>query len=228
MKKNILLFSEQVSDATDILNTYYSSNEFTPQLVFESDKALVALLGGEIELLVYNVEEYNRAKLESILDLRLIGEEFPILTLANGLEDAAYKQAQGLEKTILMNKPYDEEHLLSISKKMAANQEDVKQRWAERFPTNEEASIQCISANGDKGEKEMVRVKNLSKRGTLLMCQRSDYKLGQIIYIEFILEKKMNRKFFAQIAWQHKNPNDGKMYLGVKFLTKEEVIAEII
>jgi len=228
MKKNILVFSEDLADATDLLNTYYSSSEFTPQLVFETDKALVALLGGDIELLVYNTEKYSQENLESILDLRLIGEEFPVLNLARDLEDAAYQAVEKLEKTILMNKPYNDEHLLSVSKKMAANQEDVKQRWAERFATNEKASIQIIDTKGEKGAKENARVKNLSKRGGLLVCQNSDYQLGQLIYIEFILANNNNRKFFAKVAWQQINPNDNKIYLGVKFLTKEEVLKEII
>tara|TARA_B100001248_G_scaffold262427_1_gene258369 strand:+ start:26435 stop:27133 length:699 start_codon:yes stop_codon:yes gene_type:complete len=216
-KKNVLVLSEEREDAKGILKTYYSSEEFEPRLVFDSDDVLLALLNNSYQLLVFNVDEFQEDRLNYVLDLRLIGAEFPVLTLANQMSENSFKDVSKYEKALLLQKPCDEQQLLRVSSKMAQGNEEIAQRWHERFPTDEQA---VISKFGSNFEQHNVKVKNLSKRGALLACPRNTGLVsGDVIKLDFNLtDIKKEHCFYAEIAWHKDDFSRNTLLLGVRFI----------
>jgi len=136
------------------------------------------------------------------------------LTLAENIEEEAYKKVSFVDAAIILEKPYDETQLLELSSKMINGDAGVSQRLYRRFATKEIANL-TIEGSGASIKTE---VKNLSKTGAKL-CGPIDIPVdkNQKCHIEFLLKdnKIHNRK--AKIVWLSKNKEMQLLFFGVLF-----------
>ena len=223
MKKSVLVLSEKDEGVESIESAYESTNEFKSNTVYQADKALQILLLNPIDLLVFNINEFTNEKLRSVLDLRMIGAEFPVLTLAKNTSEEAYKNVGRVENAILLTKPYENEQLLDLSRYLADG-ENVIQRIFQRFKTTEKSLIQAIGNNNLK-EADLV---NISKSGALLSFKgKNNFKKKQSICIQMNLTNiGKEHIMYGEIRWINENKIKGETQLGIMFISQEKALDE--
>tara|TARA_B100001248_G_scaffold262427_1_gene258368 strand:+ start:25709 stop:26359 length:651 start_codon:yes stop_codon:yes gene_type:complete len=214
MKKNVLILSEKLEDAGDISDTYSEAGGYNANIVYEANEALSKLLTSNIELLVYNVNQFTLNKLQSVLDLRDLGADFPVLTLAKDIDEAAYKSVAKIDAALILEKPYERTQLLELSSKMIHDKNSVSQRLYRRFPTDEKANI-----SGENVPLFSADVLNLSKSGAKLKAPLStQINTGDLVKIDFLLNggERTHTKS-SKVIWLSQDKDKNLLFFGVNF-----------
>jgi DNA-binding response OmpR family regulator len=214
-KKNVLILSEKLDDADSIVDTYNEAGGYSPQLIYNVDDAIGKLISSDISLLVFNVKGFTMKKLQAVLDLRALGADFPILTLAKEVDEQAYKKVSFVDAAIILEKPYDDTQLLELSSKMINGDGAVSQRLYRRFATKE---IAMLTLDGTTNSIK-TEVKNLSKTGAKL-CGPIDIEIekNKQCHIEFLLKDNKTHTRNAKIVWLSQNKEMQLLFFGVLFI----------
>lgn len=225
MKKNVLLLSEKMEDVDRINEVYSQDNSFHVKTVFSAKDAVCTLREDDTNLLVFNLKNFSSDKIRAALELRSLGISFPVLSLANKVDEQAYRDVSKLDSTVLLEKPFRNHEMLTISNKMS-NGEDVVQRMHPRYSTNEKAYV-SIYPRGDIYE---VRLCDLSKGGARIeLSDLIDFKVNDIVKLNVYLSSlKKNHSFTGRIHWISKSNRPGCNTLGLRYMSDIELFKSML
>ena len=226
-EKNVLVLNEKTEDAAELEKAYANANDINYKVtsVFEANHAVEALKDSPQDLLVFNLSDFSKKKLNAVTDLRKLGVDFPLLTIADNYDEEAYRFVKNLEDSVLLNKPYKKEQLLSLSKKMSTGQ-FVAQRQFPRFETGEKAYVSLYP----NGEPSQVEVKDLSKGGACIVAPIGvGLKQGDVVKFRMYLENVgRNHHFSGRVIWMDLISDEGSYYMGLKFMSDSEIFKSLL
>lgn len=225
--KKVLVLNEKTEDAESIENSYASSTEqaFSVSSVFEAKDAVKSLQNKDTDLLVFNLQDFSKKKLNAVTELRKLGIDFPLLSIANTYDEEAYKFVSQLDKAVLLNKPFTDKQLITLSSKMIEG-DAATQRKFPRFGTQEKAYL-SLYPNGEPTE---VEVKDLSKGGACFVAPIGvGFRVGDVIKVRLYLDDvERNHNFFGQVMWMDLITDEGKYYIGVKFMSESQIFKSLL
>ena len=65
LNKNILVLSEELEDTKRLISLYRQAGQYNISVVLQANHAVEEILKQNVDLLVYNVEEFNRPEISS-------------------------------------------------------------------------------------------------------------------------------------------------------------------
>lgn len=226
-EKKVLVLNELTEDAKSIEETYSRSEEVNFQVtsVFDAPAAVKALQEETTDLLVFNLHDFSKKKMNAVVDLRKLGIDFPLLSIADTYDEEAYKFVSELDNSVLLNKPFSDKQLLTLSEKIVDGK-NVTQRKFPRFGTGERAYL-SLYPNGTPSE---VEVKDLSKGGACFIGDIDvGLRQGDTIRVRMFLENvEKTHNFFARVMWMDLITDEGRYYIGVQFVSESQIFKSLL
>ncbi|MAF92971.1 MAG: PilZ domain-containing protein [Bdellovibrionota bacterium] len=225
--KNVLILSEELEDADRIEEIYASSEsiDYKTNMVFKADEAVELLKNKDTDLLVFNLRDFSKKKLNAVLNLRQLGVKFPLLSISDTYDEDAYNFVRKLENSVMLNRPFKDSQLLTMSEKIT-NGVDVMQRRFPRFLTEENAYL-SLYPNGSPTE---CSVKDISKGGACVIAPVDvGIKVGEIVRMKLFLEDVgKNHNFFGRVLWMDLIVDEGNYYIGIQFISEAQIFKSLL
>ncbi len=178
-----------------------------------------------LNLVILNLESFTRDKTRLTNEMREAGHSFPVLVLAKVISPDSYRIIESLEKTILLEKPFEEKDLYGLVDKLVQGRR-VAQRIHRRFFTNQTAAIHNM-----KDEHHLrAQVYNLSRGGAYFEMDQHDINRGDMVRVNVNLsEVSRNYSVNARVVWAtQQGPESGRPGVGVEFLKAGDVYRNLL
>ncbi|MFK8138662.1 MAG: PilZ domain-containing protein [Bdellovibrionales bacterium] len=226
MPKKVLILSEPEIEVNNVQSAYASrGDEFAVSTVYSAQDAVVALQEKDTDLLVFNVDSFTDRKLQAAGELRSLGVGFPLLSLANEVDDRSCKFVTSMPDAVLLGKPFEEHQLLDLSSKLA-NGEPVIQRIYPRFEADVKAKVQIYP----QGDKINLAIVDLSKGGLRLKSDENlaGFEVGTLVKVDLLLsDLRKSHEFYGKVVWIRSVGSVGAEY-GVQFVSSEKVFKSLL
>jgi DNA-binding NtrC family response regulator len=212
----ILLISRAGEETVNLKRELKRKEQFAVDVASTPDQAIGNIQSDKFDLVVLNTEVFNRKKLEMTSNLRDLGQDFPVLVLANTVMPETFYNLDQMKKTVLLEKPYDIKDLYGISEKMIEGR-DVRQRIFRRYPTNQDAEF---AKNPTLDSAVQMRIRNLSQGGAFFEYDgRPSLGIGDQVQLSITLNQMQKRyKMMAKVVWATPPTTLGRYGLGVQFM----------
>ncbi len=216
METKILLVGRATDDTNNLRRELKRQDDYTVEMATTPDLAIENIQSNQVDLLVFNTEILTRKKLEMTSDLKEIGQNFPVLVLANSIMADTLGDLESTKGTVFLEKPFEIKDLFGITDKMITG-EDVRQRIFRRFQTNQEGAFAKPPA---MDVQLSIRIRNLSQGGAYFEYEgRPHINIGDQIYLEIPLQQvKRDYKMKARVVWVTPTSALGRNGLGVEFM----------
>jgi response regulator RpfG family c-di-GMP phosphodiesterase len=177
-------------------------------------------LSGEPDLVIFNVNDWNRDELKYVQDLRAEGYKELIMILAKADVPTAVQNLQLLDRVVYLEKPYEVRDLIGITSK-ALMTGTVEQQFHKRFITEQEATVEFKYGKGVVSS----RVFNMSKTGAYLELNAlQDVSVGETVRVRLELEN-VSRTYLmpARVVWTQVMGRTGGTGIGIHFTGRGDV-----
>ncbi|MGE3974087.1 MAG: PilZ domain-containing protein [Bdellovibrionales bacterium] len=180
------------------------------------DQAIENIQSDTYHLLVFNTEVFNQKKLSLTSNLRDIGQNFPVLVLANTVMPETFYNVEQMKNTVLLEKPFDVKDLHGLSEKMIDGRE-VRQRIFRRYQTSQDGEFTKTFASDSAIQ---IRIRNLSQGGAFFEYEgRPTLTIGDEVQLNIPLNQMQRRyNVKAKVVWSTMTTTIGRYGFGVQFL----------
>lgn len=226
MQNKILLISKPSYEQRQIISKLDSDPDLDTIVCHTSADSIKKLKEQKISLLVLNIDNFDFKKIKIAENLRNLGFDFPLLTLANSISLNAYLKIEQMPNTVLLEKPFKVKDLLGLARKLIDG-EPVKQQVHKRFNTKQDVKLE-VYPEGDIVKSTMT---NLSKGGAKFSLDSETLvHIGDIIRMNVSLNS-LQKKYdvHGQVVWRNKlEASDDSNQLGIKFLNADEIYSNLM
>lgn len=225
MNHRVLLVSKANTDE-GIIKAKLINSGFDVITSHNSREAIAEIATGLYHLVIFNLKNFDYKKVELSKQLRADGHDIPLIALADNTDSATLLEIESLQKTVVLQKPYNNKDLSGLVKKLVFGN-DVGQQIHRRFRTNQTAHLEIYPT----GQKLSSHIFNLSHSGAYIeVPQEASFNTGDMVKLNVRLHQ-INRqhKMHAEVIWvdEHINFNDGRA-VGIRFLDKDEVYSHML
>ena len=188
-------------------------------------EAIERMRDPELNLVLLNLESFTKEKTRLTNEMRDAGHDFPVLILARVIAPDSYKTIEAMERTILLEKPFEEKDLYGLVDKLAQGRR-VEQRIHRRFYTNQAAEV----LNFRDEAKSPARVFNLSRGGAYLEMENHKMMTGDMVSMNVNLnEMSRSYKVNAKVVWSTASGyQTGRPAVGVEFLKAGDIYRNLL
>lgn len=226
MKHKILLISKPSYEQRQLISKLDSDPGLDTIVCHTSEDSIKRLKRQHVDLLILNIDQFDFKKIRIAENLRHLGFDFPLLTLANSIALDAYLKIDEIPNTVLLEKPFANQTLLGLAHKLI-NGEAVKQQIYRRFNTNQNVRIEVYP----EGELVDSTMTNLSKGGAKFTLNKEALvHIGDVVRVNVSLNQ-VHRKYdmHGQVIWHKQKQNDKESNeLGIKFLNGDEIYSNLM
>lgn len=222
---NFLVVSKDKKDTDKIKADLERNKLYKIDVCDTPDKVIGKLTSTKIDCLLYNLDAFTTPKIKLVTDLRALEMDFPIVLMANQVDKVALDELQKVDKTVMIEKPYETKDLWGICYK-ALHGKNMSQRIHRRFYTDQSAFCE----RSQTGETIKGQIYNLSRGGAYMEMLVHTFSPGEVVQMTIPLEKvSRNYKVEAQVVWSTTRGFwKGNPAAGFKFLKAGDVYRNLL
>lgn len=187
--------------------------------------AIEKMMTEKLDLVMFNLDTFTREKIKIASEVKSLGRAFPTLILARVIAPETYRMVEAMDKTVILEKPYEDKDLWGLVDKMAQGRV-VSQRIHRRFYTNQRAEIEPLGL----GNVKPTQVFNLSRGGAYLEATEHNLQKGDLVRLNVNL-KEISKQYVvsAKVVWTTpKGMESGQPGIGVEFLRSGDVYRNLL
>jgi response regulator RpfG family c-di-GMP phosphodiesterase len=207
----------------DLLTEVYT-DRYRIQFEFLRPLQLSALkLDKSMDLLIYNNPDNLTMTLQQQINgWRRNGFQSSILLLTKVADPTAMGSVDNINNCVLLEKPFDQKDLKGISEKLL-NTVEVQQRKYRRYTTQQMVTLSSYITDF----KTASKVDNMSLGGLRVEGQVSDLRIGEVLKINFTLDKlNVERVMNGRVVWvDNQSPRPSA---GIQFMKETEVYTHLL
>lgn len=225
MKDRILIVSRMNPESLAMQKTLIEDGKFDAELTNTASEAIEKITRQNIELLIMNLGNFTKNKVQLAQDLRSLGYGFPIMILAHIITTDTHKIISDLSNTVLLEKPYELKDLTGLSEKLIDGR-PVRQRIFRRYYTNETAQLELFKG----GQAITSKIRNLSRGGAFIEYKGPQLALGDVLRLNIDL-KQVSRHYEvnAKVVWAtQKSPWGDDPGVGVEFIKSKDFYQNLL
>jgi Tfp pilus assembly protein PilZ len=225
MKDQILVVGRLTDETKQIRKHLIDGGQFVVDLATTAPEAIDKITRDKPSLMIMNVENFTRRKVQLATDLRTLGFHMPIMVVANIIASNTYQILGDLTSTVLLEKPFELKDLSGLSEKLIDGRA-VKQRIFRRFYTDEEADLQLFRS----GQNISSKIRNLSKGGAFIEYKGPAISVGEMLRLNIDLKQVARRyEVNAKVVWSAKvSPWGEDPGVGVQFVKDKDVYQNLL
>ncbi len=225
MKDRILVVGRMNPESLAIQKSLKEDGHFDVDLVTRAPDAIEMITRQNVDLMIMNLQNFTKNKIQLAHDLRNLGYNFPVLVLAHIIATDTYKAISELPNTVLLEKPYEIKDLTGISEKMIDGR-TVHQRIFRRYLTNETAELELFK----NGQAITGKIRDLSRGGAFVEYQGPEIVVGDMVRMNIEL-KQVSRHYEvnAKVVWStKKSPFGAEPGIGVEFIKQQDYYQNLL
>ncbi len=226
MTNRVLMIGKRNGETIGIRNTLMKNKACQVEIATTAKTAIQRITAQSMNLVLFNLETFNRDKIRLASDLRELGYGFPVLVLSQIVAPDTFETVERMYQTVLLEKPFENKDLLGLAEKLIHGRQ-VHQRIHRRFYTNQQAKIESFSG----GEEQKAKLFNLSRGGAYFeSSEMSEYKNGDLLRLTVPL-KDLSRLYNidARVVWNTKKGMwSGEPGVGVEFVKGTDVYRNLL
>ncbi|MEQ1875258.1 MAG: PilZ domain-containing protein [Bdellovibrionia bacterium] len=225
MKDRILVVGRLNPESLAIQKSLKEDGQFDVSLVTRAPDAMDTITRQNIDLMIMNLQNFTKAKVQLASDLRSLGYGFPVLVLAHIIAADTYKIVSDIPNTILLEKPYEIKDLTGISEKLIDGR-NVRQRIFRRYQTNETAELELFK----NGQAISGKLRDLSRGGAFVEYSGPDLVTGDMLRMNIDLKQVARRyEVNAKVVWTtRKSPWGEEPGVGVEFIKQRDYYQNLL
>jgi DNA-binding NtrC family response regulator len=216
MNAKILLISRAGEETNTLKRELKRQETYSVDLATTPNQAIDTITQDRVDLVIFNTEIFTKKKLQLSNDIKELGQNFPVLILANSVMADTFHELEKTMGTVFLEKPFDIKDLFGLTEKLVGGR-DVHQRIFRRFQTNQEASFARPPA---MDLETTIRIRNLSQGGAYFEYEgRPNVTVGDQIFMDIPLQQLSRRyRMKAKVVWTTPPTAIGRNGLGVEFV----------
>lgn len=225
MRDRILVVGRLNKESLTIQKTLREDGQFEADLVTRAPDAIDMITRQNVDLMIMNLQNFTKSKIQLASDLRGLGYNFPVLVLAHIIATDTYQIIRDIPNTILLEKPYEVKDLTGISEKLIEGR-NVQQRIFRRFYTNETAELELFK----NGQAVSGKIRDLSRGGAFVEYQGPEISTGEMVRMNIDL-KQVSRQYAvnAKVVWStRKSPWSKDPGIGVEFIKQTDYYQNLL
>jgi DNA-binding response OmpR family regulator len=224
--QKVLLDCRSLEDAR-ILKSYIERElPYEPIVSFDPAETSSIIGNRPVHLLVLQTNQLREAEISRIRLIRESGYTYPILALADRVNEAAFATIAEKYKAYFLEKPYELKTFKGLVRKLMTAKA-VPQQQHRRYHTRQAAMLETF-ISGESFQTEMF---NLSMGGAYFeLAKKPQVGVGDLLRLKIPMANAVREhSIHGRIVWTtHKGPATGGYGLGVKFIKSNDMYRQLI
>jgi DNA-binding NarL/FixJ family response regulator len=219
MNFRVLMIGKRNGETIAIRNSLDREKRFRVEIATTAKTAIQRITTQNMNLVVFNLENFTKDKIRLASDLRELGYGFPVLVLSQIVAPDTFNEVSRMYQTVLLEKPFESKDLIGITDKLVLGR-PVQQRFHKRFYTNQMANI-SLFGGGDLSAK----IYNLSRGGAYIETPKVELTEGDLMRVNVSLNE-VHRLYNvdARVIWKTKRGMwSGEPGYGLEFIKGTDV-----